>query len=235
MVKGIFIAARGLENRTKNIDVVANNLANLSTTGFKREVPFIEILNQEGQISIQQLKDFSPGELVSTSNTLDLALTGKGFFMVQTENGSQLTRNGNFQISSDGFLVDQSGNKVLGTKGEINFGEMAFQKEQTIAISNTGEIRFGDQEVDQLKIVRMNDVQNAERAGNANFITDEENISVMEDNEFQVHQGYLEESNTNPILEMEAMINLNKDYESSQRIITYLDQSLSRTTEIGRV
>ena len=97
MIKGIYTAARGLNSRMKNLEIVANNLANLNTTGFKREVPFSEVMNQYGQVGIQKATDYQQGNLAETSNPLDVAISGKGFFVVQTENGAE--KAGQYRVS----------------------------------------------------------------------------------------------------------------------------------------
>ena len=98
MVKGIYLAARGMQARMKNLEVVANNLANLNTTGFKEEMPFSMIMNQYGKVALQQNTNFEQGNLMQTSNPLDMGISGNGYFVVQTENGTELTRNGNFLV-----------------------------------------------------------------------------------------------------------------------------------------
>ena len=131
MIKGIYTAARGLNSRMKNLEIVANNLANLNTTGFKREIPFSEVINQYGKVEIKKATDFQQGNLTATANPLDLAISGDGFFVVQTDNGPQLTRNGKFSISDDGYLESQDGCKLLGTKGPINLGAFMLDKSNT--------------------------------------------------------------------------------------------------------
>ena len=130
MIKGIYTAARALDSRMRNLDIVANNLANVNTTGFKRELPFSEIIDQAGNAQIRQASDFRPGELAQTANPLDLALSGDGFFVVQSENGLQMTRDGKFSISNEGYLVNKQGYKVMGKSGAININMLQIDKQK---------------------------------------------------------------------------------------------------------
>ncbi|MCL5030686.1 MAG: flagellar hook basal-body protein [Bacteroidetes bacterium] len=235
MIKGIYTAARGLDARMKNLDIVANNLANINTTGYKREIPFSEIMNQAGNIQVRQMTDFRPGDLVQTSNPFDLALSGNGFFVVQSDNGMVLTRNGNFQISQDGFLVDQAGNKVLGKNGAININKFLLDKNATVTISKTGEIKSGNLVIDNLLIATPDDPQASERLTGEDFSLQNSGFQIAPENEYEVKQGYLEESNVNPIKEMEAMIQINNEYDSAHKMINYLDKSLDEANQIGKV
>ena len=94
MIKGIYTAGRSLDHRIKNIDVIANNLANLGTTGYKREVPFTEVLNSFGEKSIRKVTSHMQGDILQTSNPLDLAISGQGFFVIKNENGEKELREG---------------------------------------------------------------------------------------------------------------------------------------------
>ena len=235
MVKGIYTAASGLDARMKNLEIVANNLANLNTTGYKRQVPFSEILSQAGNVQVQQMTDYREGNMYQTSNPLDLAISGNAFFVVQTQGGPVLTRNGNFQISNDGYLVDQAGNKVMGRNGSINLNTLQLNKKNSITISSSGEIKMGDVVVDKLMVANLNDPQQANRTTGVDFSVENSGFRIAPENGYQIKQGYLEESNVNPIKEMEAMIQINSEYNSSSKMITYLDKSLEEANQIGQV
>jgi len=235
MIKGIYTAARGLDARMKNLEIVSNNLANLNTTGFKREVPFSEIMSQAGNAQVQQLTDFRPGNFYQTSNPLDLAISGNAFFVIQTKNGPELTRNGNFQISNDGYLTDQNGNKVMGNNGSIKLDTLQLNKKNSISISNSGEIKVGDTVVDKLLISKLDDPQQAVKTTGVDFSVENSGFQIAQEADYQIKQGYLEESNVNPIKEMEAMIQISNEYDSSHKIINYLDKSLDEANQIGKV
>ena len=235
MIKGLFQSARSLHSGNQHLGVVANNLANINTSGFKREEPFSEILSNEGQIIVRQVTDYKQGELVYTGNPLDMAIKGDGFFAIQTENGKRLTRDGRFTISNEGYLVNLNGDKVLGSDGEISFGENIFQQEQNITISNRGEIKVGDTEIDDLLVVSIEDTNNLDKAGKNYFRYTTEDFTEQDEGKFELSQGYLESANVNPVEEMQSMIKLNKDYQSSFKIVNYLDESLGQANQIGKI
>ncbi len=236
MIKGIYTAARSLEYKVKNIDVIANNLANLSTTGYKREIPFSEVINQMGDVQVKKLTSQRQGDVLQTANPLDLAISGKGFFAVKNDDGEiELTRNGRFKISDEGFLVNGSDKKVLGKNGPISMEDTMQNKDSVILITKAGEIKIGDKTVDTLLIMNVADPTQLARSNESNFIADGQQCFAAPENDYGISQGYLEGANTNAIEEMEAMIQLNKEYESAQKIIAALDQSLGQANEIGKV
>ncbi len=235
MVSGIDMAARGMQTRMKNLDIVANNLANSNTTGFKRELPFSTMLDQFGNVTIKQNTDFNQGEVVQTSNPLDLAISGKGYFVVQTDRGKELTRDGGFKINNDGYLVNGNGDEVLGNNGPIYLNTLNSDKKNQITISNKGEISLGKDVVDTLLVAQMNDPENAQRTEGVNFSPGPAGYKILSDDNYTIKQGYLEESNVNPIKEMEEMIQLSHEYDSSHKMINYLDKSLDEANQIGKV
>lgn len=236
MIKGIYTVARSLEQHTKNIDAIANNLANINTTGYKREVPFSEYIDEFGNSQIKKISSQIQGETVLTSNPLDLAIYGNGFFAVKDDNGNiELTRDGRFKLSTDGFLVDANNKKVLGKNGSINMDETMFQKNSGIEINNLGEIKIGNELIDTLLILKVDSPEDLKRSSGSSFILPDDNYNEASENDYKISQGYLEQSNTNPILEMESMIQMNKGYETSQKVIAALDQSLDMANQIGKI
>jgi len=235
MVNGIYNVARSLNSKIKSIDVIANNLANINSTGFKKQIPFQEYLNQKDEIEVRQSADHGQGEVILSANPLDMAISGDGYFLVKGESGTELTRNGKFHVSEEGFLVTNTGKKVLGRNGEINFGTFIDADNPTITIAKNGEIKIGEADVDALAIVKIENVQAAVRTSDSNFAVADDNYSYASPENFEIQQGYLEESNVNPILEMETMIQTNKDYESAYKMMRYLDQAMDKSNQIGKV
>ncbi len=236
MVKGIYTAGRGLDYRIKNIDVIANNLANLNTTGYKREVPFSEVLNQFGDYSVKKITSQQQGDIIQTSNPFDLAVSGEGFFAVKNKDGNvELTRDGRFKLNDEGFLVDANQNKVMGKQGEISIEESVIEKDATIKINRKGEIKVGERVIDTILVVNVDDPNQIERAGGSNFIVGENGYNEVDEERYSISQGFLEESNINPIAEMESMISINKEYETTQKVMNALDASLGQANEMGKV
>jgi flagellar basal-body rod protein FlgF len=235
MVKGIYTAARGLQYRLKNIETVANNLANVNSAGFKREGDFQQIINELGKTEARQKRDYSNGNFINTAKPLDMAIKGEGFFQVKTDNGIELSRNGRFSISEDGYLVNDNGNHIMGVRGEINLTTYMMNQNQKIEVSRTGEIKVGDEIIDTLKIATVDSPQELVKTGGSNFVDSQQNYIAADEDKFEVLSGYIEESNVNPLFEMQKMIEINKDYEAAQKIINTIDSSLDRLKEIGRV
>lgn len=235
MIKGIYHAARSLETQNKNMERIANNLANLNTIGYKREGLFIQILNQLGGQQVKSPVDLTQGEVFETKNPLDVAIVGVGLFVVKTDKGYELIRNGNFQISPEGFLVDKQGRKVIGKNGEINLSDYKLDENNMLSISRNGEIKVGENSVDTLLIAKLDEDKYDFRKEGLNFDSISDIEELAEENEYQLLQGYLEESNVNPIQEMENMIRVSKDYESSYKMVITLDESLQKSVEIGKI
>ncbi len=235
MIKGIYQAARSLNNHTRNLERISNNLANINTVGFKREGMFVEVLNQYGNSEIRTPIDLRQGNLSQTGNPLDLAISGEGYFVIQSNEQIELTRNGSFQISEDGFLVDHAGRRVLGRNGEINLLNYTINKELDLSINENGEIKIGEEIVDTLLIAQNDDKLN--QLGNMGLRYDDLTELQTDDSEkkYTIIQGSLEESNVNPIEEMQYMIRISKEYETSYRIIQSLDDSIQKANEIGKV
>ncbi len=235
MVKGIYMAARNLDSKVKNIQIIANNLANISTTGYKREIPFSEIMSRFETDHKKQITDHNQGELLQTANPLNMAISGEGFFVLQTDNGYEMTRNGNFKISEEGFLINDQGFKVMGKKGEINVLEFALENDRSFSVANNGEITMGKMIVDELLIGRIDESQEVLRKEGLNFAFEDGDYFPADNNTYEIFQGFLENSNINPVLEMQAMIFNNKDFETTQKVINAFDQSMEKANEIGKI
>lgn len=233
MIKGIYQSARSLLAANKNMEKISGNLANLNTVGFKREGLFSEILKSEGKSQIRSSVDTSQGEIYETLNPLDLALVGEGMFTIQTQNGFEFTRKGNFKISDDGFLVNEQGNKVMGKGGEINLMEYMNGEQTDIKIARNGALSINETHVADLLVVKIDDYE--KRKDGLNFNTTQDIQDLAQESEFEVRQGYLEESNVNPMIELENMINISKDYETAYKMVNYLDNSLEKTNDLGRI
>jgi len=235
MIKGLFNASISMQDKIHNIQVVANNLANINTNGYKREIPFSEYMKRNGNENIKQITDFSEGEFLETGNPLDLAISGKAFLTVKTNRGIEITKNGSLKIDGEGFLVTKDGDRVLGERGEIYLDEALIDSKGKITITTEGKIKFNDQIIDSLRMVNVEDPKVLLRAENEKYFDPNENYISADISEFQIHQGFIETSNTNPIIEMQNMIQLQKDYEASQKMIASLDAMLGYNKEIGRV
>ncbi len=235
MIKGIYQSSQKLNANMKNMSIIANNLANINTTGFKRKIPFSEILESRMASESKKVTDFQQGELNATANPFDLAIRGDAFFVVETEEGYRFTKNGHFKLTDEGYLVTQNNEHVVGKGGEINLKNAILSQDSNITINRKGEIKVGNVLVDRLQIAKFEDKQDLKNVGDSNFEVKEDEYDQANAQDFEVYQGYLEGSNVNALTEMESMIQISKDYESAHRMVNYLDQSLAKANEIGNV
>lgn len=237
MVKGLDSAARSLNLNDQKIGSLVNNLANLNSTGYKKELPFEQIIMNSGEVKVKKaVLDFTQGDLIQTDNPLDLAISGDAFFVMEnSESEMQFTKNGRFDLSKEGYIVDTLGNRLMGESGAILLREDFWQKDHSITFSSSGDVYVGKNFIDKLKIVTVDNKNKLIRTGNNNFKLNNGFFDEARENTFKVAQGYLENSNVNPILEMEEMIRISKEYESGQKVIQYLDEIMGRANEIGSI
>lgn len=235
MIKGIHQSARNMEAKMKNLEIIANNLANVNTTGYKREIAFSEVMNRFRDQRYKQITDFTEGAMEKTGNQFDLALSGSGFFVVETERGMELTRHGSFTIDEEGYLMTKDGKKVMGESGVIHLENIKLDQTSEVTIKTNGEIFIGDEYRGRLMIRDIPDQRLLYRADNQRFFMDDREYLVKDESEFVIHQGFLEDSNVNPIMEMQEMIKLNRDYEASQKLIGHIDTAYGKVNQIGNV
>lgn len=213
----------------KEMQVVANNIANSSTTGFKTDrAVFAEFLVNAGadapSISMGGLAghafEMSQGELKFTGGKFDLAIQGDGFFVLETEQGQRLTRAGHFQLSPESMLIDPTGARVLGAGGnEITIPEGA----TNIAISADGTISADGELVDRVGVMQAEGV--LERDSDTRFTAPG---GLIEAEGAAVVQGALEQSNVSPVLEVSRMIEVQRAYEAGQALLERDDQRINK-------
>jgi len=212
----------------RELDIIANNLANANTTGFRREgAVFSEhvkalqgasqrIVQPSRSLSIGHLgahaTDFSQGGMKATGAPLDIAIEGEGFFVIDTPAGQSLTRAGAFLTNSEGQLITPDGYGVLDDAGgQINFPADA----GTILISRDGSITVDGDQVARLGVVDADPLQ-LERLGD-NLWRSPAGTQQLED--FAVRQGFLETSNVSPVTEIARMIEVQRHYDAGQTLL----------------
>ena len=238
MIKGIYTSAAGMQSRIVEEEITSNNLANVNTTGFKKDgINFRKVLdgslvmmNQDGISEAHEVRvNFGQGELSPTQNALDVALDGDGFFVVLTEDGEAYTRNGNFMVDSEGMLVTSLGHKVLGEAGPIQLFPGA------VEIRESGEIFQNDALVDQFELVDFADGSSLRKQGEGLFAPSDNGAETVDVEGTMVRQGYLEDSNVNAISEMVKLITIAKIFQVGQKAIQAQDRTLDRAVNsIGR-
>ncbi|MCF6248233.1 MAG: flagellar hook-basal body complex protein [Desulfobacula sp.] len=144
----------GLRQERK-LDAVSNNLANVDTNGFKKDR-----ISFDDTFKAQINKDFSQGSIQTTGNPLDFALSGEGFFKIETPEGIKYTRDGNFTLDINGVIVDQNGLAVMGQGGAIAINAVnATNIEKDLFVNSRGEILLGGVIVDRLDIVTFKNLR----------------------------------------------------------------------------
>jgi flagellar basal-body rod protein FlgF len=247
MIKGIYASGAGLQPRTTRLEVLANNIANVNTTGFKKDNLFIEAMKdaglshsqEEGELKgleSRQFIDFSEGSFVETKNPLDFAIQGRGFFVVETPQGIRYTRNGNFSLAIDGTVVNGQGYPLLGTTGKIQVPEPQKLADHSISVNQHGDISFGSLTLGKMRIADFENLNQLKKEGTSLFVTAAEEKPVNLDTHGTVlRQGYLEESNVEGIHEMIELVELTRSFETDQRTIQAQDSTLERAMDVGRV
>ncbi len=232
MLRGIERLANDMKARILGQELIANNLANVNTAGFKSQRAFKAILNESVSASNTTLRlytSFEQGPIEQTDRPLDVAINGEGFFVIQTPYGERYTRCGAFTLSQSGILTTLSGEPVLGNGGPIPIDG------QQVTIGKDGTIYVDGDEVGTLRIVRFEDPQGLLREGNR-FAAGKQPPIPINPEETEIIQGALERSNVNPIDEMVEMINLHRNFETAQRSIKLQDQSARQLIEqAGRI
>ena len=231
------VAALGaFRQQTRMSHLIANNLSNAQTIGFKREIPVFQSILSKTSERFQNIQNdtvkisFLPGPIQKTGNDLDLAIEGGGFFKVKTPNGVRYTRNGNFGLSKDKVLINPDGYPVLGQRGS----EITLTGKK-IAVGTNGSISVDGNEVDQIALVTFPNLNILKKEGHTLL----KNESLQEEigaQQSQVVQGALEASNVNAVEEMINLMDSYRTYESCLKIIQ-ADNSLDSkaVNEVGRV
>jgi len=233
MENTMYVALSRQSTLRRQMDVVANNLANMSTHGYKSgQMMFVEHLtkskggdnlltpNLAYVRDIATMTDTKPGAIEHTGNPLDIAIQGDGYFVVQTPEGERYTRNGRLQLDNTGQLVNQLGQPVLADGG----APMVFAPEDTeIVVSKDGTVSTNNGELGKLRIVNFENEQVLDRSSGAQFSTTEDN-PAQDVEEPTVLQGAVEGSNVEPILEMANMISVHRAYDGVKSFIEREDE-----------
>jgi len=217
----------------RQLDIVANNIANMNTTGFKgQKMMFVEhVVKSKGDdkllgTNLSYVRDiatmfnFSEGPIERTGNPLDIAITGDGFFVVQTDDGERYTRNGRFKLDDGGQLVNQNGEPVLSNANQPIF----FGPEDTdISIARDGTVSTNNGDLGRLKIVKFENPQQLRRSAGGVFSSQTPPQDVTAPN---LVQGMLEGANVQPIFEMAKMIDIQRTYDGVRNFIEREDERM---------
>jgi flagellar basal-body rod protein FlgF len=237
MDQGIYTAAAGAMAMEERLSIIANNLANVNTAGFKKDAisyqDFQKVLDtsmlysgqfKEKPVDVvlgKQYVDGTQGGFQETGNPLDVAIVGEGFFAVSTPSGIRYTRAGNFTISDDGTLVTQQGYQVQGQGGEIAVGN------GRVTIDEGGAIMVNGVQADKLQVVSIKN-EGLQRQGNSLYTT-KAGFSPEDVTSPEVRQGVIEMSNVEAVTEMVGLITTQRAYEAFQKVMKTVTDTYSQS------
>lgn len=259
MIRGLYTAVSGLVTQEAKQQVITNNMANANTTGYKTDnlavKKFNDVLIQNydkvsggknvqniiGSLSYgssidETLTDFTQGLLQKTDNDTDFGLEGKGFFTVRrtAANGSQnlyYTRDGQFHVNNQGYLVNSSGDSVMGTNKATGAQEPIFVGNKKIVVDGNNDIFIDGSSQYKFNIVDFQDYKSLKKSGDNLYSGDNPIQSGA-----VAKQNSLEKSNVNIINEMVNMMTVLRTFESNQKVIQSMDETLSKVVnEVGTV
>lgn len=218
-------------NKFDQLDYSTNNIANVNTPGFKAMKLFYNTVNPATATSTPQVVvDYTPGTIYKTENVLDMAISGEGFFAIQSGSEIAYTKQGNFTLDKDGNLVTSEGRYVLGKSGnKIRIPD------GTVQVSDKGDVMVDGNQIDTLKIVSFKNPQALVKTKECLF-KDTSNAGLMENKDSIIRQGHIELSNVQVVKEMSDMIDIHRSIEIYQKVIqTMSDQDRMATSQIGKL
>jgi flagellar basal body rod protein FlgG len=221
-------AASGIRARIQSLDMLANNIANTSSPGFKADREFYGLYTSdeaadapEGATPVslpvieRQWTDFAQGPLTPTNNPLDLALSSKGFFVAASPTGPLYTRDGNFQLSPQGQLQTLDGYAIQGLDGN----PIVLDSAKSVEIGSDGTVRQDGQDISQIAVVDFKNPSALSKRGNSYFQTDAGTMPPLPA-EAQVQQGKLETANSQPAESAVRLVGILRQFESLQKALT---------------
>lgn len=243
MQESMYSALFGALNQEHRLDIIANNLANANTTGYKTDqLAFKDVFVNYAHDNIREptlnlrsdplfprpvnmakpriavsRTDFSQGPLHRTDNALDMAVAGEGFFKVRTGNGDFYTRDGAFTLNNEGLVVNNRGDFLLGEGGPIAIPPGT----SSVVIDGAGQIFADGEQVDVIAKVTVDDLDSLEKIG-ANMFRPKDGAAVAElpAEDATIEQGFLEKPNVEVVLEMVNMIETQRAFEAYQKTIS---------------
>ncbi|MDR1920579.1 MAG: flagellar hook-basal body protein [Candidatus Adiutrix sp.] len=202
----------GMMAQEERMNLTANNMANAGTPGYKKDVPVFE-----GYLVKQSKTYFGQGPFELTEKDLDIAIDGPGFFQIDTANGIRYSRNGNFQVNSDGQIVTMDGDPLVGA-GFVPEGafKVIIEPEGRVqAVNQDGEFEI----IGQIEMVEFDDPNMLIKEGYDMYVPKRPDFEPVPAENTRLEQGFLEKSNVNPINESVQMIEFYRIYEALQKVV----------------
>ena len=236
MIDALAIAAQSMSDDMTRMSIISQNLANVSTIAYRKQLalsrPFLDYLpvpvaGGTGALPVtlpraEIVMDQGAGTQRSTSNPLDFAIEGDGFFELRGAQGPIYTRRGDFKIDGQGRLVSATGLPVMGVGGEISLAS------EEVRVDAEGKIFERDVQVAQLRIVRFANPQALHYAGSGLYVSPTGAAADPGATNQRVRQGYLENSNVASASEMVRLVETLRHFEANQKVIQGYDQMLER-------
>lgn len=243
MNRGAYTAGTGMMAQQRRLDVLANNLANVNTRGFKADtLSFSDMMVRtmaddagngapigvlaSGPTPDEEKTDFSQGGAEQTGNALDCAMNGAGMFAVQTANGVRYTRDGAFSLNATGGLVTKDGNAVLDTDGKPITGITG-----PVAIEKDGRVHLSGKAATIATIGRFDGAFKKDLGGK-NLFESADARAFAANQGPTIASGQLETANVEPVSVMVQMIALQRSYEISQKMVQNQDDSTAKLNEV---
>lgn len=245
MADGIYTALTGAVAQQHSLDVIANNVANVTTAGYRADrAVFSEFLAGEQRKDVPHVSasgtdptrpdrfvhvdavahDYSNGALKLTGNPLDMALSGDGFFAVKTPQGERLTRAGSFMMQKDGTLSTPEGFPVLGVDNK----PIKLPSNTNIQVSTDGTINANEKAVAKLKLVRAEDPASLQKENDTRFVASD-STKLLAAKDVTVNQGSIEASNVNAVAGLNELITVSRSFDALQRVIETFQKIDDRT------
>ena len=255
MVRGLYTAWTGLQNEQKRLDVIANNIANSATTGYKQEGVTSQSFDNMLAIKVRDYSvnkdeiigtmtlgvkvgevytNHGQGSIRVTGNTYDLALDGSGFFRMRVtdtlgNDHIRYTRAGNFTITRDGYVTDADGNRL-----QSEAGDLIVPVDAEIVFDKDGSVYANGELIDRITVTDFEDHNYLKKY--ADTMNEPVDGATEIEAEASVLQGCLEQSNVNVVKEMTQMIAITRAYEANQKIVQAMDTTLDQAVNsVGRV
>jgi len=231
------ITTSSLDALTQTYRDITYNLSNASTVGFKRRLNEFHLVEPDqpdsvlgGAIEVKSMVDFSQGHFVQSGRQLDLALNGKGFFVIETPQGRLFTRNGQFRFNSDRQLVDYAGRTVAGTGGPIILpGSVGISD---FHVAEDGAVRAGAQSIGKLQIVEFASASEIVPVGDSSFRA-AAGVDPTEAKSAGVRQGFTEAANVNVVEELVGLIQVTRMYEANFRVLRTQDERMKQILNVA--
>lgn len=258
MSNGIFTSLSGAMAQERNLEIIANNLANVHTNGYKEDRVSFKVMEAEPEkhthaplppenfkvepdtfpLIGNEIKyvgiggfftDHGQGPLKLTSNPLDFAIEGKAYFETMTEAGKQYTKNSSFTLGPNGILQTHNGHPVQGQKGAVFLSNSDFK------VNEEGEIYQNGNLVDRLKIVSFKNEGLLQKTAGTSFIHNGSDDNFSTPVKTRILQGYVEGSNVNPLQNLTKMIMTQRSYEAYQKAMKAHDERMGKAVQLGEV